>query len=177
MAVPNRLAQEGEELVAHRFPTGSLGLASPARPETRGIPPPARKTLLVSSRSSSTHPRPNPWLRGLHSARRPAGIAGHPGPLCSMSSVSGPVEEVTFTQISAAVNSYRDAVRFSTAAKCVCRNCAKGSALGCWTFRWPRNWIWSACAKSAAEFRYAGYGKPHSRGRRLDQRLTALSGI
>ena len=30
MAVPNRLAQEGEELVAHRFPTGSMGLASPA---------------------------------------------------------------------------------------------------------------------------------------------------
>src|SRR5437763_8562680 len=30
MAVPNRLAQEGEELVTHRFPTGSLGLASQA---------------------------------------------------------------------------------------------------------------------------------------------------
>src|SRR5437868_12434739 len=30
MAVPNRLAREGEELVAHRFPTGSLGLACPA---------------------------------------------------------------------------------------------------------------------------------------------------
>ena len=30
MAVPNRLAQEGEQLVAHRFPTGSLGLTSPA---------------------------------------------------------------------------------------------------------------------------------------------------
>ena len=30
MAVPNRLAREGEELVAHRFPTGSLGLASPS---------------------------------------------------------------------------------------------------------------------------------------------------
>jgi hypothetical protein len=30
MAVPNRLAQENEELVAHRFPTGSMGLASPS---------------------------------------------------------------------------------------------------------------------------------------------------
>src|SRR5215469_1050890 len=30
MAVPNRLAREGEDLVAHRFPSGSLGLASPA---------------------------------------------------------------------------------------------------------------------------------------------------
>jgi len=30
MAVPNRLAHEGEELVTHRFPTGSLGMAAPA---------------------------------------------------------------------------------------------------------------------------------------------------
>ena len=28
MGVPNRLATEGEELVVHRFPTASLGLAS-----------------------------------------------------------------------------------------------------------------------------------------------------
>src|SRR5690349_11864418 len=30
MAIPNRLADEKEDLVAHRFPTGSMGLASPA---------------------------------------------------------------------------------------------------------------------------------------------------
>src|SRR5207249_5814631 len=29
MAIPNRLAEEGEELVTHRFWTGSLGFASP----------------------------------------------------------------------------------------------------------------------------------------------------
>jgi len=40
MAVPNRLAQEGEELVAHRFPTGSLGLASPADLKRAACPPP-----------------------------------------------------------------------------------------------------------------------------------------
>ncbi len=28
--LPNRLAQEGEDLVAHRFPTGAIGLTSPA---------------------------------------------------------------------------------------------------------------------------------------------------
>src|SRR5689334_4379775 len=28
-AIPNRLAKEQENLVAHRFPTGSMGLASP----------------------------------------------------------------------------------------------------------------------------------------------------
>src|SRR5579864_2244767 len=30
MGVPNRLATEGEELLVHRFSTGSLGLASPS---------------------------------------------------------------------------------------------------------------------------------------------------
>src|SRR4030095_9122602 len=29
-AIPNRLAKEDEDLVAHRFPTGSMGLAAPA---------------------------------------------------------------------------------------------------------------------------------------------------
>src|SRR5215831_7355904 len=29
MTIPNRLAEEGETLVAHRFPTGSVGFASP----------------------------------------------------------------------------------------------------------------------------------------------------
>ena len=28
--IPNRLAAEGEELVVHKFSTGSMGLASPA---------------------------------------------------------------------------------------------------------------------------------------------------
>ena len=28
--IPNRLAVEGEELAVHRFPTGSIGLASPS---------------------------------------------------------------------------------------------------------------------------------------------------
>ncbi len=39
MAVPNRLAQEGEELVMHRFPTGSLGLASPVDLKPAARPP------------------------------------------------------------------------------------------------------------------------------------------
>src|SRR5258705_12544175 len=33
--LPNRLAQEGEDLVAHRFPTGAIGLTAPAELERR----------------------------------------------------------------------------------------------------------------------------------------------
>src|SRR5581483_1674311 len=91
MAVPNRLAQEGEELVAHRFPTGSLGLASPGdlkriadAPAPAGRIPPGARLRLQDIPARLQHE---------------IGV--------------GPVEDVTFTQISAAVNSYRDAVRFT----------------------------------------------------------------
>src|SRR5205823_1117308 len=43
MGVPNRLAQEGEELRVHRFPTGTLGLASPA-----DLTPPAHPITVQS---------------------------------------------------------------------------------------------------------------------------------
>ena len=33
--IPSRLAVEGEQLVAHRFSTGSLGLASPCPSQSR----------------------------------------------------------------------------------------------------------------------------------------------
>ena len=50
MAVPNRLAREGEELVAHRFPTGSLGLASPMDlKRAADAPLPSRKNFWRAS--------------------------------------------------------------------------------------------------------------------------------
>ena len=68
MNVPNRLAQEGEELVAHRFPTGSLGLASPC--DLRRIadaPAPARRNFWNAAqrpfrRSRLCRLSPNPAL-------------------------------------------------------------------------------------------------------------------
>ena len=99
MSIPNRLARAGEELVTHRFHTGSLGLAAP-EPKPAGfwaalkrsfspqvtpavcIPPGARLTL----RDVPTQ------------LRREIGVES--------------VEEVTFTQLTACDNNYRDAVRF-----------------------------------------------------------------
>jgi len=112
MNVPNRLAQEGEDLVAHRFPTGSLGLASPAdvkRPITPQIK--ARRRLLDRVRDFFNPPMAAPV----------AAVCIPPGARLQLQDIPvrlqqefgvGPVEEVTFTQISAAVNSYRDAIRF-----------------------------------------------------------------
>ncbi len=84
--VPNRLAVEGEQLVVHRFSTGSVGLASPcsslSSKETPAvcIPPGARLRLRDI---------PQALQLGLNAT-----------------------EEVTFVQLSAEAYQYRDAVRF-----------------------------------------------------------------
>jgi hypothetical protein len=92
--IPSRLAVEGEQLVVHRFPTGSVGLTSPQSSVSRWwcsdkqtpavcIPPGAR--LL---------------LRDIHeNLQQQLGVVG--------------TEEVTFSQLSATPFQYRDAVCFS----------------------------------------------------------------
>jgi hypothetical protein len=113
MAVPNRLAKEGEELVTHRFPTGSLGLASPpdlARAATAAAP--ARKSFFGMLKEFFNPPvacavcavciPPGARLR----------VQGIPQRLQQSLGVSE-CEEVTFTQLTAAANTYRDALHFS----------------------------------------------------------------
>ena len=112
MAVPNRLAQEGEELVAHRFPTGSLGLASPCDlKRIADAPAPARRSLWSGLKDFFNPPKTEP----VPAVCIPPGakLRLHDIPARFQHELGvGPVEDVTFTQITAAANSYRDAVRF-----------------------------------------------------------------
>jgi hypothetical protein len=113
MAVPNRLAAEGEDLIAHRFPTGSLGLASPAELKHASDPMKAQvKGIWTKVKNFFSPPVWHPV----------AAVCIPPGARLWLGDIPdhmqrtlkvGPEEEVVFTQISAAVNSYRDAVRFS----------------------------------------------------------------
>ena len=89
--IPNRLAVEGEELVVHRFRTGSLGLASPCPSGSRwwsGTPavciPPGARLMLLDVPKRLQHDL-----------------------------TVGPNEEVTFVQLSATPYQFRDAVRFT----------------------------------------------------------------
>jgi hypothetical protein len=113
MAVPNRLAKEGEELVTHRFCTGSLGLASPADLKRLRKPEPAARRGWLGALREFFNPPGNevvaavcipPGAR-LFMQDIPARIQGEAG--------VGSAEEVTFTQLNASANSYRDAVRFA----------------------------------------------------------------
>jgi hypothetical protein len=109
MAVPNRLAHEGEELVAYRFPTGSLGLASPADVKQAICKAPANKSFWTNLKEFFNPPK----LAPVPAVCIPPGarlrLHGIPARLQNELGV-GPVEDATFTQISSAVNSYRDAV-------------------------------------------------------------------
>ena len=84
MAVPNRLAQEGEELVTHRFPTGSLGLAS-SQDLKRVRPVRVRKTFWSTLKDFFDPPRSDavcavcipPGARLTVELRRGRGGRGH----------------------------------------------------------------------------------------------------
>lgn len=110
--IPNRLAVEGEQLVVHKFCTGSMGLASPA-------------DLQVPIAKAET--KRNFWqlLKEFFEPGRPAALTPAvcipPGAQLILKDVPGEMqrqchvagrEAVTFTQLSADANSYRDAIRF-----------------------------------------------------------------
>ena len=90
--IPSRLGVEGEELVVHRFTTGTLGLASPKTPLSRLWSEKATTAVCIP-------PGARLFLRDI-----PAGLRQEFGVRDS--------EEVTFVQQSAEVYMYRDAVRF-----------------------------------------------------------------
>ena len=113
-AIPNRLAKEQEDLVAHRFPTGSMGLASPAdlcRSAQLRRDQPGKNGLWSAIKGFFTMPKIEP----VPAVCIPPGARLHlqdiPVRLQQELGV-GPAEDVVFTQTSASVNTYRDAVRF-----------------------------------------------------------------
>ena len=110
---PNRLGAEGEELVVHRFGGASLGLASPS---DLPAPTPACEQ--------------NRWAKFKTWFQRPLfevnkavpAVCVPPGAMLILRDIPkslqrelrvSEIEPVVFTQISAEVNTYRDAIRFA----------------------------------------------------------------
>ena len=113
MAIPNRLAEEGEDLVTHRFSTGSLGLASPL--DLRRVTNPVRAQTRREFRSSFKDFMNPPELKPVPAVCVPPGarlILQDIPAYMQRDLKIGPVEEVVFTQRTAAVNTHRDAIRF-----------------------------------------------------------------
>lgn len=124
MCLPNRLGREGEDLVVHRFPTGSLGFASPLDLSRMAKPEQARG-FWASVRTFFSPPR---------TADIPA-VCIPPGARLTLSGVPKRLqmdlgvaaeEQVSFTQLSAAVNTYRDAIRFKNGYQVRLQDFAEG---------------------------------------------------
>jgi hypothetical protein len=110
--IPNRLAAEGEQLVVHKFCTGSMGLASPADLQ---VP-----VATVETKKSFWQHVKDFFEPGHPAALMPA-VCIPPGAQLIVKDLPidlqrqcrvGEREAVTFTQLTADVNSYRDAIRF-----------------------------------------------------------------
>jgi hypothetical protein len=128
---PNRLATEGEDLVVHRFGAGSLGLASPA-----DLAPVIRASKL---NRGTVWTRARAWFMGWNpkweAEKRVPAVCIPPGARLILSDVPrsvqrelavGEREEVEFVEISAEVNTYRDAVRFSNGRQLLLQQLREG---------------------------------------------------
>ncbi len=112
MVFPNRLARDGEELVTHRFPNGSIGLASPADLQPTPISGPGGRRSFWTALKDFFKPEPV--------CSAPA-VCIPPGARLQLHAIPADFqdeygldaeEEVVFEELSASVNTYRDAVRF-----------------------------------------------------------------
>ena len=95
--IPNRLAVEGEQLVVHRFCTGSFGLASPSDVPTKTDPPPRAPRTLWSVRLHALTPQ---------KMKTVTAVCIPPGARLRLQDIPQDVQQ------SAEAYQYRDAVRF-----------------------------------------------------------------
>ena len=115
-AFPNRLAVEREELVVHRFGGGSLGLASAA-----DVCPAIQAASGRSKPFWSWENVKNWFSPATGPSKKISAVCIPPGATLVLKDIPrglqrelgvSEIEEVTFVETSANVNTYRDAVRF-----------------------------------------------------------------
>jgi len=127
IAIPNRLAVSGEELVVHKFEEGAVGTASPPdlriRQEYRRVQPhgfwPRLKEVL-----DPPSPPAIPAICIPPGARLL--VRDIPAQLQRECGLESTVEEAVFTQTTAAVNTFRDALRFHARMEVLLQRFAEG---------------------------------------------------
>jgi hypothetical protein len=117
--IKNRLATEGDQLVVHRFGTGSMGMA-------------AQMDLRPADTASR---RPWNWLSGNSPLVADCAVCIPPGAKLLLKDIPLRIqrdlgvrgtEEVVFTQVTANPNTYRDAVRFSNGTELLLQRLERG---------------------------------------------------
>ena len=129
MAIPNRVAVSGDELVVHRFQTGSLGLASASD--------------LCKGQDRLKVQRHGFWQRLSQFLNPPAiqslpAVCVPPGARLLVQDIPmrlqhegrfKEVEEAVFIQVTAHVNTFRDAIRFQNGVEMLLQNLDEGQRI------------------------------------------------
>ena len=127
MAIPNRLAVSGEELIVHRFEAGSVGLASALdlrriqeyrEAQCHGFWPTIKAFFILSQTQSIPAVCIPPGARLL--------IRDIPAKLQQECGFQDGVKEAVFTQVTAVVNTFRDAVRFQNGVEVLLQRFEEG---------------------------------------------------
>ena len=126
--LPNRLAAEGEELVVHKFRTGSMGLISPADLLPPKQPQPARPQLSFWDRVKSWFELDRDWPPVTAVCVPPGAQLILKNLPAALQQRYGLAEEegAFFVQTSANPNTYRDAVRFCNGAQLLLQSFPEG---------------------------------------------------
>lgn len=127
MALPNRLAVCGDELVVHRFELGSLGLASAAdvlrlKQERQNMSP--NVTFLEKLKKWFYPPVPAQCTAVCIPPGARLLLRDIPEKMQQVFCLSSPVQEVTFTQIGTV--GFRDAVRFPNGTEVLLQRLTEG---------------------------------------------------
>jgi hypothetical protein len=129
MSFPNRLAREGEELVAHRFECGAVGFASPVDLLPEQIPMTARLRNAWSTFIGIPIPRKSQCV---------VAVCIPPGTQLRVWDIPEYLqreidvrrtEEVTFTQITASPFQFRDAIRFRNGCQILLQRLEEGQRI------------------------------------------------
>jgi hypothetical protein len=130
MAIPNRLAISGEELVVHRFEAGAVGLAAAFDLRRRQDNRKARSQGLWSRLKELFHPSE---AQSIAAVCIPPGarllVRDIPSKLQRECRVLEEAEEAVFTQVSAEVNAFRDAVRFQNGVEVLLQRLNEGQRI------------------------------------------------
>lgn len=127
MSIPNRLAVSGEELVVHRFEEGSVGLASAIDLRRRHECRKSERHGFWSSLKEFFNP---PVVESIPAVCIPPGarllVQDIPAKLQHECGFQEDVEEAVFTQVTALVNTFRDAVRFQNGVEVLLQRLHEG---------------------------------------------------
>ncbi len=110
MALPNRLATCGEELVVHRFAMGSIGMAPASEIKIVGRPQNPDASVWMRLKKWFSEPVSAPCTAVCIPPGARLRVRDMPPKLQEAFFLDGTAHEVTFTQIG--TTGYRDAIRF-----------------------------------------------------------------